>query len=82
MQYLNSDWEPSHGGQFELWDQDRCRQRMVPMLNRFTVFTVSDNAIHGHPSLVQNPSGKWRFAVQFQYYSATSAYAEERPTHR
>ncbi len=47
--YLNSPWEDSWGGQFQLWDKDvkRCEVSLAPILNRCVIFETSEISYHG-----------------------------------
>jgi Rps23 Pro-64 3,4-dihydroxylase Tpa1-like proline 4-hydroxylase len=47
--YLNSPWEESWGGQFQLWDKDvkRCEVSFAPTLNRCVIFETSEISYHG-----------------------------------
>jgi 2OG-Fe(II) oxygenase superfamily len=47
--YLNSPWEESWGGQFQLWDKDvkRCEASFAPIFNRCVIFETSEISYHG-----------------------------------
>ena len=76
--YLNDDWHEAWQGHLELWqgDMTRCVQRIPPVFNRMTVFTVTDDAFHGHPEPLASPDGTLRYALQFVYYTRAPG-----PTH-
>jgi Rps23 Pro-64 3,4-dihydroxylase Tpa1-like proline 4-hydroxylase len=49
--YLNQNWQPEWGGEFELWDKD-VKNRVksyLPIANRLVVFSTTDISFHGHP---------------------------------
>lgn len=62
-------------GHLELWDRNstRCIQRIPPMFNRMSIFTVTDDAFHGHPEPLQAPAGEARYALQIVYYTREEA---------
>jgi len=68
--YLNRDWQPEYGGQFELWDKDltACRKKVEPIGNRCVVFTTTSNSYHGHPHPLECPEGKTRKSLAVYYY--------------
>lgn len=69
--YLNEDWEDSWQGHLEMWNHNntKCIQRIPPMFNRMSIFTVTDDAFHGHPEPLNSPEGKNRYALQIVYYT-------------
>jgi len=73
--YLNQDWRESWGGAFELWQTDQnysfldYHTKVVPQLNRLTVFSVTDISIHGHLDEVNHPQGDTRKSLSFYYYT-------------
>ena len=72
--YLNEVWEDKWQGHLELWDRNntRCVQRIAPLFNRMSIFTVTDDAFHGHPEPLLAPEGHIRYALQIVYYTRTA----------
>ena len=71
--YLNRDWEPHYGGQFEFWD-GAMTERMAafdPVFNRCVVFNTTSGSYHGNPNPVQHPLGTARRSIALYYYTAT-----------
>jgi len=76
--YLHREWDPSWGGDFEVWD-DRLRSRLrrvAPLPNRAVIFATTPRAWHGFPDPITCPSGTSRRALTLWYWTA------ERPTGR
>lgn len=75
--YLNQDWLEEWGGSFELWETDReyssldYHTKILPLLNRLVIFSVTDISIHGHLDVVNHPQGDTRKSLSFYYYSPT-----------
>jgi len=69
--YLNEDWDESFGGHLELWDSGMkgCVQRVLPIFNRFVVFSTTDFSYHGHPDPLTCPEGRTRNSIALYYYS-------------
>lgn len=76
--YLNSEWVDYWGGHIELWsgNMTRCVQRIAPLFNRMVIFTVTNDAFHGHPEPLTSPPDTLRYALQLVYYTTESG-----PTH-
>jgi hypothetical protein len=73
--YLNSPWEETWGGQFQLWDKEvrRCKASFVPILNRCVIFETSEISYHGVlPVSTDARSPRKSFAT---YYYTTEAPA-------
>jgi hypothetical protein len=70
--------EQPRQGHLELWDTNatRCVKRILPVFNRMSIFTVLDDAFHGHPEPSAAPPGVHRYALQAVYYTETA------PLHR
>lgn len=68
--YLNEDWDPSWGGQLELWSRDV--KEMVKQIdlhqNRAVIFSI-DGAPHGHPHPLACPGDVTRKSLAFYYYT-------------
>ena len=74
--YLNSPWEDSWGGQFQLWDKDvrHCEATFAPLFNRCVIFETSEISYHGVVPVSPNaPSPRKSFAT---YY-----YTREAPAY-
>lgn len=71
--YLNRDWNPDYGGQFEIWDSGmkQCVHAFDPTFNRCVVFTTNSNSYHGNPQTVSHPQGRSRLSMALYYYTAT-----------
>jgi hypothetical protein len=69
--YLNKDWREEYGGHLQLWDKDltRCYERILPIFNRFAIFTTTDFSYHGHPDPLTCPEGWSRKSLALYYYS-------------
>ena len=70
--YLNKDWEPSYGGDLELWGREgEARVKSVaPLFNRLVVFNTTKDSFHGHPKPLATPDGVTRKSLAFYYYTA------------
>jgi hypothetical protein len=68
--YFNKDWDPSWGGNIELWDRDvkACVHSFSPTFNRCVVFETSDISYHG-VSAVKCPEGQSRKSFAAYYYT-------------
>lgn len=79
--YLNRDWDPSYGGDLELWDAQmtRCVTKVAPIANRVVLFTTTPDAFHGHPVPLAAPQGVSRKSLAL-YYFTESEHAVARPT--
>jgi len=77
--YLNQNWKEEYGGHFELWKGHRredghhvlesCEQRVLPLFNRFVVFSTSEKSYHGHPDFLTCPDGWTRKSIATYYYT-------------
>jgi hypothetical protein len=74
--YLNSPWEESWGGQFQLWDRDvkRCEVSFAPILNRCVIFETSEISYHGVLPVSSN-------ALSPRKSFATYYYTSDAPRH-
>ena len=74
--YLNKDWDPSYGGNLEIWNRDMTavERKVAPVFNRMLVFATNDDAYHGHPEPLTCPPDRARRSMALYYY--TSARAE------
>ena len=71
--YLNRDWQPDFGGQFEFWNEGMTTRTAAfdPIFNRCVVFNTTSNSYHGNPNPVQHPQGIARRSIALYYYTAT-----------
>jgi hypothetical protein len=71
--YLNKDWLPEYGGQFEFWDTEMKERKLTvdPLFNRCVIFNTTSNSYHGNPNPVNHPGGKSRMSIALYYYTAT-----------
>lgn len=70
--YLNKDWDPSYGGNLELWDPSmKTREVTVsPVFNRAVVFSTNKDSMHGHPDPLTCPEDRSRQSVALYYYTS------------
>ncbi|MDC0710474.1 2OG-Fe(II) oxygenase [Stigmatella sp. ncwal1] len=80
LYYLNPGWEPSWGGELELWNADvtACEARILPQLDRLLVMAHGETHWHGHPNPLTCPEGRGRAAVAAYFYTAEES--PEAPT--
>ena len=76
--YLNKDWAPAYGGDFELWDEDmkNCKVKIAPLFNRVAVFSTTSKSYHGHPDPLQCPADRSRRSFALYYYTNGRPAAE------
>lgn len=76
--FLNREWPDVYGGHLELWNREltRCDQRILPIWNRFVVFSTTDFSWHGHPSPLTTPHGRMRRSLALYFYSKGRPVAE------
>lgn len=69
--YLNKDWKEEYGGHLELWDtaMTQCEKKILPIFNRFVLFTTTDFTYHGHPEPLTCPEGWTRKSLALYYYT-------------
>ncbi|HEX7367898.1 MAG TPA: 2OG-Fe(II) oxygenase [Pelobium sp.] len=69
--YLNKDWKPEYGGNFELWDKnmEKCETKILPIFNRMAIFSTTDFSYHGHPDALNCPEDRSRKSLALYYYS-------------
>jgi hypothetical protein len=70
--YLNEDWQPSYGGELELWDSQmrRCVRRIAPVFNRCIIFAVGPQSLHGFPDPVRSHESVARKCLALYYFTA------------
>jgi len=62
--YLNHDWKEEYGGQLELWRTDMSEKVQ-------SIFTTTQQSMHGNPNPVAHPEGVSRKSIALYYYTAT-----------
>lgn len=69
--YLNRDWKDEYGGCLELWDKEMtaAKARILPVFNRFAMFSTTDWSYHGHPDPLSCPEDKARMSFALYYYT-------------
>ena len=68
--YLNPVWEPTWGGEIELWDKDVKNRgvNLLPLLNRCLIFQTDETSYHG-VSPITGPSHVERKSFAAYYYT-------------
>jgi len=69
--YLNKDWKTEWGGNLELWDKgyENVQVSIEPIFNRVVIFTISDDALHGHPIPLKTPENVSRNSIALYYFT-------------
>ena len=69
--YLNKDWKPEYGGNFELWDKDmtHCVKQIPPHFNTMAIFSTTSRSYHGHPNRLTCPPDRSRKSIAMYYYT-------------
>jgi Rps23 Pro-64 3,4-dihydroxylase Tpa1-like proline 4-hydroxylase len=69
--YLNEDWDPSYGGDLELWDAEMSQAvtKVRPLANRLMIFRTDPGNFHGHPEPLACPEGRYRRSLAWYYYT-------------
>ncbi|MCW3127526.1 MAG: 2OG-Fe(II) oxygenase [Bacteroidetes bacterium] len=69
--YLNKDWKPEYGGNFELWDKDmtHCVKAIPPLFNTMALFSTTSKSYHGHPNPLTCPPDRSRKSIAMYYYT-------------
>jgi Rps23 Pro-64 3,4-dihydroxylase Tpa1-like proline 4-hydroxylase len=75
--YLNKDWKPEYGGDFELWDKEmkNCVNKIPPLFNTLAIFSTTSFSYHGHPNPLNCPENMSRKSLALYYYT------NGRPSH-
>lgn len=78
--YLNPSWKEEWNGYLELWKRDMsaCEARIAPIGNRMVVFTITDDAYHGHPIPL---NAEQRLSLALYYYTSDRPDHEKAPFH-
>lgn len=81
--YLNKDWHEEYGGHLQLWDRQmtKCEKKVLPVFNRFLVFSTLDDANHGHPDPLTCPPDRARRSMALYYYTNGRPENESNPDH-
>ncbi len=76
--YLNKDWKPEYGGNFEIWKGHKkdgqhvlesCATKILPYFNRLALFNTSEKSYHGHPDALTCPDGWTRKSIATYFYT-------------
>jgi len=69
--YLNRDWDPSWGGDLELWGPtDKTHgARVAPVFNRAVLFPTTSETLHGFPTPLACPAHRTRQSISMFYWS-------------
>ena len=78
--YLNPVWEPSWGGEIELWDKDVKNRgvSLLPLINRCLIFQTDETSYHG-VSPITGPAHVERKSFAAYYYTKEPPARLERP---
>ena len=81
--FLNRNWDPSWGGQLELWDEGitSCQKMIDPLFNRLAIFNVTDKSFHGVPRKISCPPDRRRISLALYYYTEDRPEEEKGPFH-
>ncbi|MFV8782800.1 2OG-Fe(II) oxygenase [Microbulbifer sp. SA54] len=81
--YLNKDWRPEWGGDFQLWSNDKltCEKSVPPLFNRMAIFSTTANSFHGHPEPLQCPEDRKRISLALYYYTANDHGPQRKKLH-
>ena len=86
--YMNRDWKPEYQGYLELWDmrERRLIEAISPDFNRLVLFETNEVSFHGHPQLLETPTGLTRKSLAVYYYTeervASTIAAEHNTLYR
>lgn len=80
--YLNDDWDPSYGGNLELWDEKMTGpvEKIAPLANRLVVFSTTSTSFHGHPDPLACPPDRTRRSMAWYYYTLPEGKVERHST--
>ena len=75
--YLNKNWEPSYGGDLEIWsrDMEKCEVKISPLFNRVVIFNTDEDSYHGLPDPLKCPEGESRKSIALYYFTEEKAGA-------
>lgn len=79
LYYLAPSWQPSWGGELELWNEARtaCEARYLPIQDRLLVMAHGDSYWHGHPAPLGCPEGHYRASIAVYFYVAAASPADD-----
>jgi Rps23 Pro-64 3,4-dihydroxylase Tpa1-like proline 4-hydroxylase len=71
--YLNKYWQPTYGGDLEMWDRATKQQitSVAPHFNRCVIFSTTRDSLHGHPVPLAAPADIERMSIALYYYTNT-----------
>lgn len=77
--YLNSNWRPSWGGEFGLYDATghNCLKKVAPLFNRLIIFDSHDKSFHGLPEPLKFPDVETRKSLILYYYTKEPRPSEQ-----
>jgi len=80
--YLNKNWEPSYGGDLELWTKDMksCERKISPVFNRCVIFNTDQDSYHGLPDPLQCPENETRKSIALYYFTQEKDNPRKRAT--
>lgn len=80
--YFNKNWDPSWGGNIELWDKDVkvCHHSYSPVFNRCVVFQTNEISYHG-VTAVKCPEGMSRKSFAAYYYTVEAPEGWDGQSH-
>lgn len=78
--YLNEGWTDADGGYLELWDENTCVEKILPVFNRTVTFSTSSTSFHGHPVPLPGPRSRLSFAAYFFSPEPASDYVKDHST--
>jgi Rps23 Pro-64 3,4-dihydroxylase Tpa1-like proline 4-hydroxylase len=81
--YLNPTYQAEWEGRLELWDiaMTHCASSLAPLFNRLVVFSITDDAFHGHPVPWNAPEDYPRLSLAMYYYTSTRPEHEKSSFH-
>jgi len=79
--YLNPNYKEGDQGCLEIWNKEmtNCVKLIEPLFNRLVVFTITDDAYHGHPEPWKGE--EYRLSLAFYYYTEDRPEREKAPFH-
>ena len=82
--YLNKNWDPSWGGNLELYDKNDLKKPVVsvePFFNRCVIFSTTSETFHGHPDKISCPENRTRRSIALYYFSSGRPKSESKEIH-
>lgn len=65
--FFNKQWDKNWGGLLELWDKEKCFEKIVPSFNRMVIFECNEISYHGY-SLISCPEDITRKSYYHYYF--------------